>query len=80
MLGTVMFLVSEFSGMVWCQKGWADIWQWSDGHLQSVFIFFYLMLAFHIRKSKKNNSGVQSIVAGMGGVVMLVFMVIRGID
>lgn len=80
LLGTVMFLVSEFSGMVWCQKGWADIWQWSDGHLQSVFIFFYLMLAFHIRKSKKNNSGIQSIVAGMGGVVMLVFMVIRGID
>ena len=75
-----MFLISEYSGMIWCQNGWGDMWQWSDGHLQSVLIFFYLMLSFHIQEKKTNNHKIQSLVAGMSGLVALVFIIIRGLD
>ncbi|HDM75770.1 MAG TPA: hypothetical protein ENG51_04785 [Deltaproteobacteria bacterium] len=80
LLGTILFLVSEYSGMVWCQNGWGDMWRWSDGHLQSVFIFLYLMLAFHIQERRKGPRGIRSLVAGMSGFVMLAFTVIRWLD
>ena len=80
LLGTILFLVSEYSAMVWCQNGWSDMWRWSDGHLQSVFIFLYLMLAFHIQERRKGPRGIRSLVAGMSGFVMLAFTVIRWLD
>ncbi|MFZ0447986.1 MAG: hypothetical protein WAL98_01980 [Desulfatiglandaceae bacterium] len=79
LLGTVLFLASEYSGMVWCQNGWGDMWRWSSGHLESVFVFLYLMLAFHIPSNREKARGIQSLVAGMGGFVMLALAVMRGL-
>jgi len=46
--GTVLFLLSEFSGSVWCLKGWGDSWRWSENFFQSAAIFFLIMLNLHI--------------------------------
>ncbi len=80
LLGAILFLASEYSGMIWCQNGWGDVWRWGGGHLQSVFIFLYLMLAFHIQESKKGVRGIRSIVAGMSGFVLLALTVMRGVE
>lgn len=46
--GAVLFLCSEFSGSVWCLKGWGDSWRWSENFFQSAAIFFLIMLNLHI--------------------------------
>ncbi len=46
--GAVFFLCSEFSGSIWCLKGWGDSWRWSSNFFQSAAIFFLLMLNLHI--------------------------------
>jgi len=48
MYGTVLFLCSEFSGSVWCLKGWGDSWRWSGNFFQSAATFFIIMLNLHI--------------------------------
>lgn len=48
LLGMLFFLVSEFSGSVWCLKGWGDSWRWSGNFFQSTAVFFLFMLNFHI--------------------------------
>jgi len=48
LFGTVLFLCSEFSGSVWCLKGWGDSWHWSENFFQSAAIFFLVMLNLHI--------------------------------
>ena len=80
LLGTIFFLASEYSGMVWCQNGWGDVWRWGGAHLLSVYVFLYLMLAFHIQEKKSGVRGIRSLVAGMSGVVLLALTVLRGLQ
>ncbi len=48
LIGTLFFLASEFSGAVWCLRGWGDSWRWSGNFFQSTAIFFLLLLNLHI--------------------------------
>jgi hypothetical protein len=77
LLSTVMFLLGEYIGIVWCQKGWGDFWMWNQDFLQSTIIIVYLMLAFHIPVKGRRAEDLRAIIGGLSGVVMVTLTVIR---
>jgi len=77
LLSSVLFLSSEYVGIVWCQMGWGDFWMWGVTFFQSTFIVLYLMLAFHIPGKGKYAEDIKVIFGGLTGLVVLVLTVIR---
>jgi hypothetical protein len=77
LLGTVLFLISEYIGIIWCQKGWGDFWMWGVTFFQSTFIVLYLMLAFHIPGKGKYSEDIKAIFGGLTGFVVLILTVVR---
>ena len=60
MSGTALFLCSEFSGSIWCLKGWGDSWRWSGNFFQSALTFFIVMLNLHIPALMFKNPKIPS--------------------
>jgi hypothetical protein len=77
LLSTVMFLMSEYVGIIWCQRGWGDFWMWSQTFIQSSFIVLYLMLSLHIPGKGKFSEDIRSIVGGLTGFAVLTLTIIR---
>jgi hypothetical protein len=77
LLSTVMFLLGEYVGIVWCQRGWGDFWTWNQDFLQSTIIIVYLMLAFHIPAKGRRAEDLRSLIGGLSGVVMVTLSIIR---
>jgi hypothetical protein len=77
LLSTVLFLLSEYVGIIWCQMGWGDFWMWGVTFFQSTFIVLYLMLAFHIPGKGKYSEDIKAIFGGLTGLVVLSLTVIR---
>ena len=48
MVAVLLYLLSEDTGIIWCLRGWGDIWHWSPGFMISTMVLVYLMLALHI--------------------------------
>jgi hypothetical protein len=78
LLSTVTFLLGEYVGIVWCQRGWGDFWTWNQDFLQSTIIIVYLMLAFHIPVKGRRAEDLRALIGGLSGVVMVTLTVIRG--
>ncbi len=79
LLTTVLFLCSEYAGMIWCQMGWGDFWHWSGTFFQSALIILSLMVAFHIPGKLRFSDNVRS-VAGLAAVLlMLAIRVSKGL-
>lgn len=76
-LGAIIFFMSEYVGIVWCQRGWGDFWMWSQTFFQSTFIVLYLMLAFHIPGKGKFSEDLKALVGGLAGFVVLTLTVVR---
>lgn len=76
-LSAVLFFMSEYVGIIWCQKGWGDFWMWSQGFFQSTFIVLFLMLVFHIPGKGKFAEDIKSITGGLTGFVVLILSIIR---
>jgi ABC-type transport system involved in cytochrome c biogenesis permease subunit len=77
LLGTILFLVSEYSGILWCLNGWGDFWRWNYGFLSSTFILLYLMLVFHLPDKNLFSRRIMPVIGMMSGVVMVGIMVSR---
>jgi len=77
LLSAVLFFISEYVGIIWCQMGWGDFWMWSQGFFQSTFIVLFLMLVFHIPGKGKYSEGIRSIIGGLTGFVVLILSIIR---
>lgn len=77
LLSTVLFLASEYIGIIWCQLGWGDFWMWGVTFFQSTIIVLYLMLAFHIPGKGKYSEDIKAIFGGLTGFVVLILTVIR---
>ena len=78
LIGTLLFLISEYTGIIWCQNGWGDFWHWNAGFFQSALIVFYLMIFFHIPPdSNKKSEGIRSVIGGMSGLFMAVCIILR---
>jgi hypothetical protein len=77
LLSAVLFLISEYIGIIWCQLGWGDFWMWGVTFLQSAIIVLYLMLAFHIPGKGKYSEDIKAVFGGLTGFVVLILTVIR---
>ena len=77
LLSAVMFLMSEYAGIIWCQMGWGDFWSWSNNFFQSTFIVLYLMLAFHLPGKGRFSEDIRAIVGGLTGFVVLTLTIVR---
>jgi hypothetical protein len=77
LLSTVMFLMSEYIGIIWCQRGWGDFWMWSQTFIQSSFIVLYLMLSLHVPGKGKFSEDIRSVISGLTGFVVLTLTIIR---
>ncbi len=73
--GTVLYLVSELSGSIWCLKGWGDSWNWSENFFQSAAIFFLLMINFHVPSALLRSPGKRS-VFGILTSFIVVFLIL----
>jgi hypothetical protein len=76
-LGTILFLISEYAGILWCLNGWGDFWRWNYGFLSSAFIMLYLMLVFHLPGKGAISKRMTSITGAMSSMVFLGIMVSR---
>lgn len=78
-LAAVFFLLAEYVGIIWCQKGWGDFWMWSQTFFQSTLIVLYLMLAFHIPGKGRKSEDLRSVIGGLSGIFMLTLSVLRSL-
>jgi len=46
--GIVVYLMSEWSGSLWCLNWLGETWQWSRGFLKAAIIFLLAMIASHL--------------------------------
>jgi hypothetical protein len=76
-LGTILFLISEYAGILWCLDGWGDFWRWNYGFLSSAFIMLYLMLVFHLPGKGAVSQRMTSITGAMSSMVFLGIAVSR---
>jgi len=78
-LSAVIFLMSEYVGIIWCQKGWGDFWMWGMTFFQSTFIVLYLMLAFHIPGKAKSSEDIKAVFGGLAGFAVLTLTIVRSL-
>ena len=78
-LGAICFLISEYSGMIWCQIGWGDFWHWSSVFFHSTLVLLYLMIAFHVPGRNENAARIRSLLGGLSGVFFLAMTMIRSL-
>jgi hypothetical protein len=78
-LGAILFLISEYAGILWCLNGWGDFWRWNYGFLSSTFIMLYLMLVFHVPGKSPVSQRVTSITGAMNSLVFLGITVSRSL-
>jgi hypothetical protein len=76
-LSAGIFLMSEYVGIIWCQKGWGDFWTWGTTFFQSTFIVLFLMLAFHLPGKGKFSEDIKAIIGGLTGFVVLTLTIVR---
>ena len=79
LLTTVLFLNSEYAGMIWCQKGWGDFWHWNGTFFQSTLIILGLMLAFHIPGNSRRADDIRSLLGSAAVLLMLTVKVGKGL-
>ena len=80
LLTTVLFLCSEYSGMIWCQRGWGDFWHWSATFFQSTMIILCLMFSFHIPGKNHRSDDIRSVIGAVTALVMLTVQVTKGLS
>jgi hypothetical protein len=80
LLTTVLFLCSEYSGMIWCQAGWGDFWHWSATFFQSTVIILCLMFAFHIPGKSHRSNDIRSVIGAVTALVMLTIQITKGLS
>ena len=69
---TLAYLLSEDIGIIWCQKGWADIWRWSPGFMISTMVLIYLMLALHLPGGSRKPGNWYSLIGLSCGPIMFI--------
>lgn len=76
---TILFLCSEYAGMIWCQRGWGDFWHWSGTFFQSTLIILCLMFAFHIPGKTRMSENTRSISGIVAVLVILAVKISKGL-
>jgi hypothetical protein len=71
MAAVLIYFLSEDVGIIWCLKGWADIWRWSPGFMISSMVLIYLMLALHLPGGSRKAGLWYTLVGISCGPLML---------
>ncbi len=66
--GTVIFLISEFSGSLWCLNWWGDSWHWSKGFLKASCLFLTAMLACHLPPKWNLSIRIRGIIGSIPAI------------
>ena len=76
LMGSAIFLISEFSGSLWCLNWFGDSWHWSKGFLKASSLFLTAMLACHIPSNWKNSHRIQTIFGSLpaAGSLWILFL------
>ncbi len=77
LLAAVFYLMAEYIGIIWCQKGWGDFWMWSKTFFQSTLVVLYLMLAFHIPGKGRKAEDIRCVIGGLSGLFFLTLTIMR---
>jgi len=74
--GAAIFLISEFSGSLWCLSWWGDSWHWSKGFLKASSLFLPAMMACHVPPSWNLSRCMQGIIGSIpaAGSLWLIFL------
>lgn len=72
MAAVLLYLLSEDVGIIWCLRGWGDIWHWSPGFMISTMVLVYLMLALHLPGGSRKQGLWYSIIGLSCGPLMLI--------
>ncbi|MBW2605241.1 MAG: hypothetical protein JRE28_13160 [Deltaproteobacteria bacterium] len=74
--GAAIFLISEFSGSLWCLNWHGDSWHWSKGFLKASCLFLVAILACHIPASWKLSNRILAIIGSIpaAGSILLLFL------
>jgi len=79
LLSALAFLCGEYSGIIWCQRGWGDFWHWNGAFFQSTLIILCLMFAFHIPGKNPRSDDIRSVIAIMVPLLMLTVKIVKGL-
>lgn len=71
LLAGIFYLLGEDTGIIWCLKGWADVWRWSPGFMISSAVLIYLMLVMHLPGGHRRASGWYLGLASLAGPILL---------
>ncbi|WP_462324192.1 hypothetical protein [Desulfoplanes sp.] len=77
LLGSVVFLVSEFAGSMWCYAGWGDSWHWSGNFFRSTMFFLLIMLGLHLPAKWKLHARLTSMVGSFTCLFIVVCVLVR---
>ncbi len=72
--GIAVYLVSEWSGSLWCLNWFGDSWQWSRGFFKAGIIFLLVMTASHLPQSLARSDRIKALFAASPGVYILFMM------
>ena len=77
LLGSVIFLISECAGSMWCYAGWGDSWHWSGNFFRSTMFFLLIMLGLHLPAKWKVQARLTSIIGSFACFFIVVCVLVR---
>lgn len=77
LLGSVIFLISEFAGSMWCYAGWGDSWRWSGNFFRSTMFFLLIMLGLHLPAKWKVHARLTSLIGSFACLFIVVCVLVR---
>lgn len=63
-----VYLISEWSGSIWCLDWLGDTWQWSKGFFRSSAIFLLVMISCHIPPAFSASKPLKAVLMTLPGV------------
>lgn len=71
LIGTFIYLISEWSGSLWCLNWFGESWLWSPGFLKASMLFLLIMLGCHMPQLLGKNKLLKTILGSFPGCFAL---------
>lgn len=71
LMGTCVYLASEWTGSLWALNWLGDSWQWSHGFFKAAILFLLVMTACHLPARFLNSRGFRTLSGMLPGTFLL---------
>lgn len=71
LIGTIIYLCSEWSGSLWCLNWLGDSWRWSNGFFKASLLFLLVMLICHLPPLLGKNRFLRTLLGSLPGIFAL---------